>query len=65
MRRTRESSSGESDIDCNTPKPASKAQRMASESGENVPVKAPDKNINDVYKLLESIQRKQEDGEKF
>ena len=37
---------------------------MASESGENVPVKAPDKNINDVYKLLESIQRKQEDGRK-
>ena len=50
MRRTRESSSGESDIDCNTPKPANKAQRMASKSGENVPVKAPDKNINDVYK---------------
>ena len=64
MRRTRESSSGESDIDCNTPKPASKAQRMASESGENVPVKGPDKNINDVYKLLENIQRKQEDGRK-
>ena len=64
MRRTHESWSGESDIDCNTPKPASKAQRMTSESGENVPVKVPDKNINDVYKLLESIQRKQEDGRK-
>ena len=64
MRRTRESSSGESDIDYNTPKPASKAQRRTSESGENVPVKAPDKNIKDVYKLLESIQRKQEDWRK-
>ena len=65
MRRTRESSSGESDIDCNTPKPGSKAQRIGSESGENVPVKGPDKNIMMFINFSKIFRESRRMGEKL
>lgn len=65
MRRARESSSGDSDIDCNTPKPARTAQKMATRPDKNVPEKAPERNINDVYRPLENTQKEQEEGRKL